>query len=553
MMMTCTDSDLLHDGNVNSIYLEQNTDDITEYEFEHHIIVSTNTCIGCDLRGFSMKNQFLMNIDFSESDLSNSDFTDAFIYDAILTDAILDRSNFTNSNFNNCTLTHASFRYVKFKGASFTIDESGASVSIDKRFRKSGNSGLAFQQACPIFDGADFSGLKNSLDDVFPVDSGVYDGDAWWNDAGHCMTSMKNVTMDKPLFSNNKLWQFINAAQTDFTGINLDGAVFSGDMTDAVFTGVSLKKAVFMNAKITGADLSGADLTGARFNNILFSETLPFDATSTLAHVNFSGSIMNNCDLSDLDLNSTTWYAQDYTTWDRKTSVSLEAASLFNSLLHNTKLNEADLSGADLSYVTWYNEPDVNTATGEKAVLQDAKFNFANLLNLNLNGANLKNASFDNAVLVNTSLTGLASLEGASFYKADLRGADFGDTTSLNRAKLAGATISVNEVNSSEYFKVMSVPPESYAYLEYAYGGTTLPASSVGVDSCPNGSVSGNNDCGPVTDSGGNLTTYWIPFVGLDKLTGCELKHGGTIGTIGVDSNGDYVECGASQRNPTGG
>ena len=139
-------------------------------------------------------------------------------------------------------------------------------------------------------------------------------------------------------------------------------------------------------------------------------------------------------------------------------------------------------------------------------------------------------------------------MEGASFYKADLRGADFGGSTSLTLAKLGSATISINTDIESAYFEVMTLPPESYAYLELSYGPTVLPPNSKGVVNCPNGSVSSANDCGPTTGDDGLLSTYWSPSAGLDVLTGCALYHNGDPTQAGVASNGDYIECAPSGR-----
>ena len=502
MIMTCTDSDMLQNGSVNSISLEANTGDITETEYEHHIIVATNVCTDCDLRGFSTQKQSLQSIDFSESDLTSSDFNGITLSGINMTNAVADYSNFNNCILKNCTLTKTSFKNATFAGAEFTIDAN---------LLTSDHSELAFQNACPDFEGADLTEV-NYMDDVFPVNSEIYNGDTWWNDPAHCLISLKSATLTQSIFKDNKLWQFISAPGMNFSGFDLDGMVLSTDMAGASFSGASLQNAVILNISIKGMDFSGADLTGARINGIRFTDPLPFNDDTTLKQVNFSGSILENCDFSNLNLTGTIWYAENYQPWDRTSSVTLDVASLSNSLLFNTKLNNADLSGAFLNYVTWYGDD----ATGIKAVMEGTKLKHAILPTLKLDGADLKKAEFDNAVLTAASLNGLVSMEGASFYKTDLRGATFGNSTSLYHAKLAGATISVNTEQKTQYFKVMSKPPSSYKYEEVTYGATVLPANSKDIDSCPSGSVSDANDCGPVTDSDGNLTGYWIPMVALD-------------------------------------
>ena len=538
LILTCADSEMLQNGDVNSIYLETNTGDITANEYEHHIIVSTNVCIGCDLRGFSMTDGTFKSINFTNSDLSNSDFTGATLSVINMTNVIADNSVFTNSKFENCNLTGASFKNATFQGAGFTIDES---------LRTSDHAELAYQNSCPNFDGADFTGFTNHLDDVFPVNSEIYNGDTWWNNDKRCMTSMINVTIDKSLFTDNRLWQFVNASQTDFSGIDISGIVMNGNVTGAVFTGATMKNAVILYADLTGTNFSGTDLSNARINGTRFSNPLPFDNTTVLAYANLSGSIMNSCDLSNLDLNHTTWYEEKYTPWDRTVPISFEPASLFNSVLYNTKLNNADLTGADLTYISWYGD----NATGEYAALGGAQLDYANLPGLDLNNADVNDTSFDNAVLVNAKLNDLVSMDGASFSKTDLRGASLGGATSLKRAQLSGATISIT--SSSDIYEVMTSPPSTYAYITYDFDATVVPASSANIDSCPSGSVrDGTNDCGPVEDGSGNLTEYWIPMVGLDILTGCDIHHGGTVGDRGVDSNGDYLQCQTSQRHPKG-
>ena len=137
MAKTVTDTELLAKGAVGSIRIEKNTNDIRVYEYNRHIIVSANTCIGCDLRGFdasSLINKgidmvtgkpgagFPRGVNFRDSDLSYSKFTmnptdlpawrDIPIY--------MYRGNFENVNFTGADLSRVRFDSCNFKRTDFT-------------------------------------------------------------------------------------------------------------------------------------------------------------------------------------------------------------------------------------------------------------------------------------------------------------------------------------------------------------------------------------------------------------------------------------------------
>lgn len=538
MILTCTDSPQLDAGNVNSIQVSANTGDITDYEYEHHILLGAKTCVGCDLRGFKVQGSGsgYTSYNFSSSDLSNADFTGlkSTITSSIFINTLFLNANMSNVTFVDSILTNADFSGANLNNASFVVNNSMTWKIVN-------NSYKFFYNALPKFNNADLSRLRGSFDALFPIstdgrsyspvsgDSNLVTG--WWPNAQR--VSMKNAKLPSTLFSNPKLWQFIDVPGVDFSNMVLNNAAFTGaDLTGANFSGALLQNSSFVSASIYGVNFAGADLTGANLHGKNIAK-MAIDNNTILANAHFSGANMSNSNLAGLNLTGTVWKPDTYTNWDGM-QLDFPVTSLFNSYLYGTQLNGADLSNVNMQYVNWYG----GNATGANAVLANTRLNYAVMPGLSLQNAQMQGADFSDAVLISAKMVSASSnsFKNTVFLKTDLRGADLSGANMVD-ALLYKAKISSNTKSESVWTLVMHGVPDTYVYEASSFTATILPFSTVGALSCPSGDVPDpSTGCGTTT-----LNPFWKAPADPTILDGCRLVN--DPNDPNRDINGNVLIC----------
>lgn len=407
--------------------------------------------------------------------------------------------------------------------------------------------------ACPRFEYTDLTvfdkGYLVGFDYAFPVSADSvlnrswpgYDANDWWNrQRGVCRTSLAYSKVSPDLFSDKRLWQFVDAPGVDFSNMNLDGCNFAGsNLRGANFTNASLKGTIFVTADLTGANLTGAHLEGATLDGVALHRA------KTFSKAFLSGMSLRAPNLSGLDMSGAQLKAGQYTTWDGHAfAPPFSPASLAGAYMYNTKLNGADLSGAFLEGVSWFGD----AATGENAVMEGTHFEHADLPGLNLKKAHLRGANFTDALLVNADLSTMNALDysfrDTTSYQANLKGANLSGAN-LYLASLSQAVIYAGAVQQIATVEVLADPeisPNTYRFFQQAYSATKAPASTDGIAACPNGTRSPdiNHNCGALTSD------YWVTAAPPREPTGCTLRAA-RPGEV-PDDKGMVLEC-TSERH----
>jgi uncharacterized protein YjbI with pentapeptide repeats len=538
MAMTGTDNALLDNAAVGSVRIEPNTNDIPVNEYEYNIIVSANTCIGCDLRGFNASFstvKSINNADFSSSDLSYSNWNNTNISNSKFQNVNFTGAKFTNHTFDSCNFNRTDFTKAVFSNSKFVYNSTIKAENL-------------FYNACPKFEYMDLTssdGTSLGLDSYFAVGTGSgYNAEQWWStQSSRCRTSIAYSKLTQNLFQDKRLWQFVDARGVDFSNMNFDGAYFTGsNLSNAIFKNASLKGAVFVKAILTGADLTGADLTGAHMEGAVLSGADLYKI-KTLSNAYLSGIVLDKPNFSDLDMSGAQMQARSYTNWDGHTFDKFLPASVIGAYMYNTKLNSANLSGAYFQNVSWYG----TGATGEKATMEGTHFEKADMPGLNLKQAHLKHANFTDAVLVNADLSTSNStdysFEDTTFYQANLRGANLSGAN-LNKAILYSAYIYAGSDSLTTTLEILDDPtrvPNQYKYYAVSYHATMPPASTDGIVTCPNGVVSASGNCGDISSD------YWKACTPPRDPTDCYLRK--ALPGEQADDKGMVIQC-SSQRHP---
>ncbi|MEG4333175.1 pentapeptide repeat-containing protein [Microcoleus sp. AT9_A2] len=297
--------------------------------------------------------------------------------------------------------------------------------------------------------------------------------------------------------STEEFWKRYNAGERDFTGCNLFGLDLSGkilvddvilyqaNLTEANFSGATLKKinlcganlqrsnlsstnlqqADMIEAKLINANLTKAKLESAKLIQANFRQAILSDA-------NFTGANLTGANLSGANLTGANF-----------TAANLTAANLNSANLTQAILNSANLAGADLSHANLYKASLAGAnLTGVKLIgvsfagvdLKNVNLKVANLTGVIFVGANLKRANLTGLDLRSVNLTGISlvgvnldgvnlsgqnlsgfnlcgtslirvNLSEANLTSADLRGANLImanlEKANLKEAKLAGANL----------------------------------------------------------------------------------------------------------------
>lgn len=147
----------------------------------------------------------------------------------------------------------------------------------------------------------------------------------------------------------------------------------------------------------------------------------------SLKNADFSFLILNDVDLSKLDLNGA------YLKYANVLGVNLSHVDLSHGEYQGIDLSDAVLSEIDMS------ESDLRSSNLSGAKLDNAHLNQTNFSNANLAGANFIGADLSNSILLNANFVG-ANLENANLSGADLSGADVREAN-LSNVNFQGARL----------------------------------------------------------------------------------------------------------------
>jgi uncharacterized protein YjbI with pentapeptide repeats len=231
------------------------------------------------------------------------------------------------------------------------------------------------------------------------------------------------------MLKGSKLSGF-NFTGADFTNAKLNGADLSGtNLTNANLTGADLTGANLTGATLTGAIFSGTILAStilnkANLTGATFTETPKFGRTvetrtrmqETIVHISFLQK-----DWSYLDLTSI-----KFTTTDAPPK-PLKADYV---ILDNVNFHHADLEGANFEFAqlkkVQFSSAVLKNAKMMSAVLIGGTFTNANMWGTNLTNADLTSAKFEGVDLFNASVKG-ATVVNTWFNDAYLAAMDFSD------------------------------------------------------------------------------------------------------------------------------
>ncbi len=547
-LKTGADHALLGSGTVGSIRIEANSNNVPVNEYEHHVILSANTCVGCDLRGFEASffpSKTFTNANFSYSDLANSKWQNSTLIGGNFSHTNFTGASFAMQIFDSCNFTRTDFSRAVFTSAKFQYSQPAAAEN-------------AFYNACPKFENTDltsnasFFDYRLGFDSHFLTGSGSgYDAQAWWT-AQTCRPSIANAKVADNLFLDKRKWQFVDAPGVDFSGMNLDGACFAGsNLTGASFRNASLRNAVFTRANLANVDFTSADLTGAHLEGAKNLPATELYLTKTMSQVYLSGMTLDKANLTGLDMSGARMDGGTYANWDGYTFEAVDPLNMNGAYMYNTKLNNANVNGAFLQSVTWHGDD----ATGAGGQFEGTSFDHANMPGVKLTNAHFKNASFNDAVLISADFATNASTEyafsGTKFYQANLKGANFSGVN-MYQTSLYGAYVynGITPPYDGKDQLIATVEllddpirnPGRYMFKQVAYAPTVAPASTQGVKSCPNNTVSPTGDCGAIT------TPYWKSPLPPNEPDNCHMRPAKPGET--PDDKGLVIDC-DSHRRPT--
>ncbi len=216
--------------------------------------------------------------------------------------------------------------------------------------------------------------------------------------------------------------------------------LFAADLAGKKLEGVDLSKANADKSDFTGADLSRASLMGAWLNEIDGSGMILRDAMGLKAKLrgayldkaDLTRADLTRCDLAEAVLAGAT-AEQVRLTRARLREVDAKEAVLVDADLSEASLHKADLTRADLR------RADVTELRAAEATFVGARLDGIVGQDAKLMSANLQEASLVGARLPGANLTG-ADLTGADLTAADLTGANLTGAV-LKGTRLSGACL----------------------------------------------------------------------------------------------------------------
>lgn len=127
---------------------------------------------------------------------------------------------------------------------------------------------------------------------------------------------------DVESFNKEMVGQNFDLSEIDFSGINIDGAIFDNvDLTSSSFADSNLTEVKFLGCDLTSVDFNRATLVECSFNE------------SVLNGADFSYSKVDYCNFADADLAGAIMLDADFTNSDFTASENLNASRFDDSTI----------------------------------------------------------------------------------------------------------------------------------------------------------------------------------------------------------------------------
>ncbi len=309
---------------------------------------------GLDLSGLDLGSLFLSGADLTGAKLEGANLAGQDLAGVVLTGALLSGATLSRANLSGVVMKGANAARTKFAAA----DLRGADLS-----------GMDLHGA--DFSGADLSGADLSGSDL----------------SGAILSQARGKK--------------VQAAGALFIGADLSGADFS----HAVFTAVDLSEANLVKAVFDGADLSAvwfsdADASGANLQGATLTAAKG-EGKAVFRNARLSGAKLVNAYFEDADFSAADFSAADLT-GATLTRCLMEQANLAAARAREADFTKSDLSGAKMGGIN----------------LMEGSLRKAGLTGVDLRQANLFAADFFKSKL------GGARLEGANIKRTLLAGED---------------------------------------------------------------------------------------------------------------------------------
>ncbi|MCM3628288.1 pentapeptide repeat-containing protein [Paenibacillus glycanilyticus] len=466
------------------------------------ILIITNSARDLDLSG----------ADLSGLNLDNADLTNAIFRGATFTkvqsfhNAQFVNADLQQANFDGLSLNGANFAYADFSGTDLTKILPSPSQLSHAKLIKANLRGVDLSKSNltnanlsgAILDGANLSGADLSGAD--------------FTGASLVNTKLDGAIMHNTRFDHCNLTQVSFQYPPDFTRAEKDRTSFIQavvpfkllgsdwsylDLSEAAITDIPEAFAA-LNANYAllpdGLDLSKKDLRGASFIGSRMYEIQLQEANlekAKLAHARLKGAKLTGANLSMANLDSA--YLISENAPSPSDPVKHEAAVVDDAFLFNTNLTGSFCDGVDFSgslFMTYAGLDPDGIASAKGATMNLAKFNKAILIQADFDDAQLAGSDFSDAVLVGASfkqaqLTPATQPPNpdASFYEADLRGADC-TGANMDGLDMRSAQVSTEQGEFTQIYKDYygNQIPVMLSYPATALGNTTAGTT------CPDGS-----------------------------------------------------------------
>ena len=460
----------------------------------------------------------LANADFSSATLHSVSFAEGVkMMSANFSGATLNKVKFSGADCSNMNLSGAKLDVVSFEGndlslemVDFSTPESLKDVTLD------GNIG------CASFHGMDLADYDSSDGLTFadPIFATSYD----------CRTDFSSTTVDMEIFTkctlpgDNGTPPSSADCLSQLRYVNLDSAKlvdgYATVLTSSHDSPLNLKGAILSNLVLSGVTLDYADLSCETSNNLTYCTDLSGTNldSSRLKYIKLQGAKMHGskmkgvtldyADLSCADLSNCTDLSEADLSWSSLKNVNLQGAKMYNTTLNNSNLESANLNSADL---------------GTSGSTVSAKFSGAYMKNVNLSEVNGSGVSFDHASFYsgtpgkcspkswqgNCATAVGASLNNANFSGAFLNGVDFSGAT-LTGVTFTSASMFATTFDGAkmEYDKFTGDPTNmDYALLGGADFSAVGDISGVSFEYAT-GTSEGQTICQPISGK----TTQFFGF-----------------------------------------
>jgi uncharacterized protein YjbI with pentapeptide repeats len=477
-------------------HVGDNTTSSLTVSISRKLLVSSNSCTWCNLRGAQL----------SRANLSKANLSHSFLDDAVLDHATLTGANLSHASVKNANLDEA--RLGPYLADSYATPRPAGCVETDHHW-----------YTCPPV----FTNLKNanfSGAQLYRADLTMADASSSTFDNAHLSratltgtafngASMKNADLSRAHLyiynhrSSNLPQDCINKPtcpsqvprldDADLTGANLTDTIsLSTDLTRTNFTNATMNHTNLARSAFTCTNFTGVDMdlvyyaSGAKFLNTdtcrvkidLFSTAKfhpstwkAFDLTGAtirgtngsnlegtdLSGIDFKGAMMSRVHLEGANLSDADFRCDGEDCTDL-TGAYLQGANLQRAKFDHAQILGADFQRTDLTSAVFTGAKGSVEETGDLPTLFDyalmhnvtldngqfveASFTYASIYaamgeNVSANGANFTRANFSNAILSKLNLT-KAKLQEVNMSGANLVDAILGGV-SMKGATLTGA------------------------------------------------------------------------------------------------------------------